>query len=160
MEGRIDKDETLPNPDRKRNQAMLRLVEIEEPFFVTDEAKAALQIERPTMKSACERIGVAATLPRHLVAPMSANVMEGADLVIFAANNDRRGLQDLQIDDSIVTRIWNLVYSRYAEPDTPKNSLSLSFKKGARYTLFSRYRPGTELGMLNSHDTAKGHTSP
>ena len=75
---------------------MLRLVEIEEPFFVTHEAKAALQIEHPTMKSACERIGLAATLPGHLVAPMSANVMEGADLIIFAANNDRRGLHDFR----------------------------------------------------------------
>ena len=63
-------------------------------------------------------------IPGNLIAPVGTHINEDIYFVVFAPNDDDRGIVDSQVFDKIVACIWDLFYSSSMEPDFLKNLLA------------------------------------
>ena len=94
----VDEDEPVPNVAADRPQSVPLSVEIEELMRLLHERQGAFEIVAPTVVLAGELPACASdfvirkVVPYQLVPAMAADVVEGADLLIFTFDDDDRRL--------------------------------------------------------------------
>jgi hypothetical protein len=100
--GEVHEDEPLPHLAVHRHEAVVGLVDPEELTLLKDEGQAAFEIVLPAVILAGELPAGSTDLlgrvvgPHQLVAAVAADVVEGADLVVHAADDDQRGARDVE----------------------------------------------------------------
>ena len=101
--GEVHEDEPLPHLAVHRHEAVVGLVDPEELALLKDEGAAAVEIVLPAVVLAGELPAGSTDLlgrvvgPHQLVAAVAADVVEGADLVVHAPDDDQRGARDREL---------------------------------------------------------------
>src|SRR5690606_7245304 len=106
----VDEDEPLPHLAAHGHQAELREVELEELGLLLDEGEGALEVVAPAVVLAGELATGAAgllagvVLPHQLVAPVTADVVEGTGGATDVAHDDDRGAGGVELAGEVAAR--------------------------------------------------------
>ena len=85
---RVDEDEVFPGVDADRDQAILRAVEIADTVELDHAFEGAVDAVGPAVIGTAKLFGAAAGLRNDSSGVMAADIVEGAEIVVIAADDD------------------------------------------------------------------------
>src|SRR5688500_17398046 len=86
--------------------------------------------------------------PDQLVAAVAADVVEGADLVVHAADDDQRRLQARDLLGEVTAFSRNLLDAPDAQPGTLEDGFAFELEELRRDRALVRHRGGVELRIV------------
>src|SRR5262245_7563402 len=152
--GEVHEDEPLPHVAVHRHEAVVRLVDPEELALLEDVRQATVELVPPAVVLACELPARTADLlgrvvgPHQLVAAVAADVVEGADLVIHATDDDQRGIRDRELLGEEAPLSPELLDPPDVQPGAFEDGFALELVELGRDRAFVRYRRGSQVGIV------------
>src|SRR3954469_2069871 len=86
-------------------------------------------------------------LPQHLVAPVRADVVEGADHAVLAPHDDDRGVEELQLAGEVAARLGHTLDPPDVEPGLLEDVLALFLVELFGNAVLERHRTSAQFGM-------------
>src|SRR5947208_11601646 len=86
-------------------------------------------------------------LPEHFVAAVRTDVVEGADHVVLAPNNDDRGVEELQLAGEVAAGLRHSLHPPDVEPGLLEDVLAFLLVELWRNAILERHRTSAEFGI-------------
>ena len=149
----VHEDEPGPDIAVHRDEAVVGLVEIEELAFLLDEGAGAVESVTPAVVLAGEltrgaaRLLARKVLPHQLVATVPADVVERADLISVAHDDDRRA-RDCDLSGEVAAVARELLDPSNVQPGPLEDGLALELEELGRDRVGVRHQASAELGVV------------
>ena len=137
-----------------RDEAVVGLVDAEELALLKDVRQLAVEVVLPAVVLAGElpagspRLHARVVVPDQPVATVTADVVEGADLVVHAPDDDQRGLRDRELLGEVAAVSPELLDPPDVQPGPLEDRLALELVELGRDRALVGHRAGPELRMV------------
>src|SRR5215218_6935827 len=150
----VDEDEPVPDVALHGLESILRSVEAEELALLLHERQVALQVVTPSVVLAGELTAgaldllVGIVVPHQLVSAVTADVVEGADLLVLTADHDHRRSGRVDLLGEVATDARQFLDAGDVEPGPFEDGLAFEFVELGRGRVAERDRPGSESRVV------------